>query len=158
MTRPTTLFRLAIVGSIVLGACSAVVDIAFPSLVPEALRNAEEAIANPGLQLQDYLLIGIGVPILISLIACAFGLYTFHRWAPRVSVYVTVGSLLLYLLLDGGVYSPWSALLSEASSILWGVVLAMAFLPPVSARFQELHANNPMQPTGQTRPAADWER
>jgi len=155
MMQPTQFFRLCIVGSIVLEVCGGVVDLVFPTLVPEPLRHAQDAIAGDDLRLQDYVLLGIGVPIAITFIASAIGMYIFRPWAPRVALYVTLGSLMLYLFLDADVSSPASALLSYTSAVLWGIVLAMAFLPPVNARFQQLPANSSMQPTGRERPAAD---
>lgn len=155
MMRPTALFRACIVSSILLQALASLVDVLFPALVPEALRHAQEAVTSGDLRVQDYVLIAVGVPMVITFLAAAAGLYRFHSWAPRVALYVTLASFLIYPLVDAEVFSFASSLMSDLSMLLWGIVLAMAFLPPVSERFRRLPANSSMQPTGRERPAAD---
>src|SRR5439155_25959106 len=116
MMQPTVLFRLFIVGSIVLEVCGGVIDLVLPNLVPEGLRDARDAMASGDLRFQDYLLIGIGIPIVITFIAAAIGLYRFRSWAPRTALYVTLASLVLHVLLHAEVSSPAAALLSYASA------------------------------------------
>ena len=155
MMSPASTFRFLIVVSLALELCAAFVDAVFPGLVPEPLRLAQDAVASPDFRTQDILLIVIGLPIFVVGLVSAIGLYRFRKWAPRLALYVTIAGVAIYPLLDAQVMSAWSMLLTETSGLLWGMVLAMAFLPPLADRFHGLHANNSMQPTVRQRTAAD---
>lgn len=146
-----TFFRVSIVMSVILTIVGAFVD-AIPGLIPEELWQAYESVVPHGLRTKDFILIAVGLPLVIAGLASTVGLYLFRPWAPRVALYITIGSLFIYPLVDIQIVSPWSQLLTEASLLLWGVVLAMAFLPPLAERFSGLRANSSMQPTGQERP------
>jgi hypothetical protein len=135
-------FRLFIVTSVLLAIFGGVIDAMFPDLLPEPLRKAQDALYSSELRTQDILLIVVGLPILAGGLVSVIGLYQFRPWAPRLALFVTIATLPLYPLVDAQAVSTWSMLLSESSAVLWGVVLAMAFLPPVADRFKELHANS----------------
>lgn len=155
MMQPTSLFRFLIVMSIVLAVCGALIDGVFPNLLPEQFRQAQEAMVSADFRAQDLLLFIVGPPIFVAAIVSTVALYRFRPWAPRLALYVTIGGIAIYPILDAQVMSSWSMLLTETSVLLWGVVLAMSFLPPVGEKFRRLHANNSTQPTGQEPPAAN---
>lgn len=144
MSTPSA-FRLFIVTSLVFAFLASFIDAIFPSLLPEPFRQAQDALASSELGTQDILLIVIGLPILVVGLVSAIGLYRFRPWAPRLALFVTIATVALYPFLDAQAVSAWSLLLSETSMLLWGVVLAMAFLPPVADRFSELHANSTVE-------------
>lgn len=150
----SSFFRLSIVLSVALAVVGAFID-AMPGLIPEELWHAYETVVPQGIRTKDIALIVIGLPLLFATVVSIVGLYQFRPWSPRAALYVSIASVLIYPLIDIQIVSPWSQLLTEASAVLWGVVLAMAFLPPLAQRFQGLRANSSMQPTGQERPAAD---
>lgn len=141
----SSFFRLFIVTSVALAVAGAFID-AVPGLIPEELWHAYQTVVPQGIRTKDIVLIVIGLPLLLATIVSIVGLYQFRPWSPRTALYVSVASLLIYPLIDVQIVSPWSQLLTEVSAMLWGVVLAMAFLPPLSQRFQGSRANSSMQP------------
>ena len=154
---PSLFFRIAIVVSLALAVAGAFVD-AVPGLIPEELWRAHESAVPQGIRMKDIALMAIGFPLLIATAVSVVGLYLFRPWSPRAALYTSILSMLIYPLIDVQIVSPWSQLLTEASAVLWGVVLAMAFLPPLALRFQGGRAIHSMRPTGQERPTADSER
>lgn len=150
----STFFRLSIVVSVALAVVGAFID-AVPGLIPAELWRAYESTVPQGIRTKDIVLMVIGAPLFVATLVSIVGLYRFRPWSPRAALYVSIASLLIYPLIDVQIVSPWSQLLTEVSAVLWGVVLAMAYLPPLAQRFQGLRSNSSMQPTGQERPAAD---
>ena len=141
MNHPVFVFRAFLVASIAAGLLGGLLDLALPSLIPQLLREAQDALTSPELTRRDILLLIVGLPLLLGAVACAVGLYRFRPWAPRASIYLTIGSLVIYPLLDVTVVSQWSLLLTESGAILWGAMLAMAFLSPVKEHFNGVPAN-----------------
>jgi hypothetical protein len=150
----SSFFRLSIVLSVALAVVGAFID-AMPGLIPEELWHAYETVVPQDIRTKDIVLIVIGLPLLLATVVSIVGLFRFRPWSPRAALSVSIASVLIYPLIDIQIVSPWSQLLTEASAVLWGVVLAMAFLPPLAQRFQGLPANSSMLPTGEERPAAD---
>jgi hypothetical protein len=133
--KAATFFRVSIVVSIALAIVGAIID-AVLGLIPEELSRAYELVVPQGSRTKDVLLLLIGSTLFVAGIGSTVGLYLFRPWAPRVALCVSVAGLLIYPLIDVQIMSPWSQLLTEASFVLWGAVLAMAYLPPLAQRFR----------------------
>ena len=138
---PTRFFRACIVASLAITLVAGFIDAIFPGLVPAPLREVQELIASDSWELQDWLLLGIGVPVLVAYLIAAVGLYSFRSWAPRLALWATIGSFVLYAFTGAQVYSPLTAVLEQIAATLWGIVLAMSFLPPLNARFSSTPAH-----------------
>ncbi|MGH8520971.1 MAG: hypothetical protein ACREU9_06040 [Gammaproteobacteria bacterium] len=135
MKQPTVLFRALLVASIASALAGGVLDFLFPELIPQSLREAQEALSAPELTAQDIGLMVVGLPYLAAFVVCSVALYRFRRWAPRASLYLTIASVAVYPFAGFIVASEWSQLLTEASALFWGAMLAMAHLPPLKERF-----------------------
>lgn len=128
-------FRFLLIASLLTGIVGGSVDLAFPALLPDAFRQAQEAQDAQSTSLIAFL----GIASLVLLVvfpACFYGLYMFRPWAPRLSLLCT--ALMLPILLAGGPFaqSGLTIAASYLSSYLWGAVLILAFCPPFSGQFQ----------------------
>jgi hypothetical protein len=149
MKRLTTLYRTLLVMSIACALLGGAIDSLVPELIPVSIREAQEALEETGLTTQDIGLIVVGLPYLAAFAICAVALYRFRRWAPRLALYLTIASLLIYPFAGVTVASEWSQLFIEASAVLWGAVVAIAHLPPLRERFAATSASSVVQQTTQ---------
>lgn len=98
----------------------------------EAYAAEPNAIETFSERLYTALILVLGVAYIASLV----GLYRFQRWGRTGSLWLTLVTLLLYLL-DGPVLAaPLESSLYELATMLWGAVLAIAYFSPLSARFE----------------------
>lgn len=74
--------------------------------------------------------------ILVLLPPTAYGLYAFRPWAPRLAALATAVALVLVVAAGAFVQSGWAIALGYLASYLWGAVLLLAFISPISAKFQ----------------------
>jgi hypothetical protein len=128
-------FRFLLIASLVTGLIGSFLDIVFPSLVPEALSQAQ---ANYDADYSVPMLILIAVGTLVMLIGgitSAVGLYLFKPWAPRFSIILTVGAIVYMPVFGGVTNSGLSFTVIELSNILWGVLLTVAYVTPIKERF-----------------------
>lgn len=75
-------------------------------------------------------------PLLCAWLAGLIGLFFFKRWARSLSLALTFLGLAILVSLGPTLLSSLESSLLEASSMLWGVILALAYFSPVSARFE----------------------
>ncbi len=128
-------FRLLLIASLIFGLVGAFFDVMFPSAIPEALSDAQEA-HDAKLSMPTLIYLGLGALISVITSVTAFiGLYIFRPWAPRLAIIATALTMLIYPALGVSLFSGWAASLNEISSILWGVVLAMVYFSPLKERF-----------------------
>ena len=128
-------YRFLLVGSLVLGVVGAVFDILFPSALPSAFSQAQEA-QDVSLSIATILFGGIaGLIILVGGIASTVGLYLFRPWAPRLALATTALGILVVPAFGAMALSGWAMAITELSSTLWGAVLAIAFFSSLSERF-----------------------
>ena len=137
----TSQFRSLLIASLVLGLAAGLVDTIFPSAVPEALFQAHAAydasLSAPTPMLIFSMLVAlIGV---VGYIAAFIGLFTFRPWAPRVAIFTTVLLILVSPGIGASVSSGWASALTELSSTLWGVVLAVVYFSPLKEKFIAAH-------------------
>ena len=130
-----TFFRAMLLGSVVTGLAGSFVDVVFPSLVPQSLSAAFDALPET----PPSAVFGASVLILVTFggtVAAIVGLYHFQSWSRPLALTMSLLSLLFFPLLGASIASGWSSLLLEISTTLWGAVLAMSYVSSLSERFQ----------------------
>lgn len=132
----TTIFRSLVASSILLIIAAGIVDWIFPSLVPESLILALEKESELSF-LENYPLISLTIflPWLMAVLASTIGLCFFKHWARALALYSTLIGFALYPFLGPSVCSALASALTEASSLVLGAVLAVAYYSPLSDRF-----------------------
>jgi len=114
---------------------ASVAAIFFPSY-SDTLAVAYENEPENGL-LGNVLVSGIVlVPLFLAWLTGLVGLFFFKRWARSLSLYVTLFGLIISAFLGPFLYSGLEASLFDASSILWGFILALSYYSSISARFE----------------------
>ena len=103
--------------------------------------SAELAVAyenepEPWLMRNVWIGAAVLLPMLFAWIVGLVGLFFFKSWARALSLAITLLGLVLTVGLGPSLSSGLEASLLEASSILWGAILALAYFSPVSARFE----------------------
>ena len=92
--------------------------------------------------------------ILLALFALAVGvaglvgLYRFKAWGRSLCLWTSLGSLPLLLTLGPTLTSSLEGALWEASTMLWGAVLAVAYFSPVASSFRANQLFKPKPPSG----------
>jgi len=130
-------FRSLLIASLVLGLAAGFFDTVFPSAVPEALLQADTA-DNANLSMSTPMLAFFMLVVLIGVvgyIAAFIGLFRFRPWAPRFAIFSTVLLILIMPVMEASVSSGWASALTELSSTLWGVVLAVVYFSPLKEKF-----------------------
>ncbi len=79
----------------------------------------------------------IGGLFLIASIASFVGLFIFKRWARTITVILTALTFIGTPFMGVVVLLPVEAMLFDLSATLYGVMLAMCFLPPISNHFSQ---------------------
>ncbi|HVK53934.1 MAG TPA: hypothetical protein VM532_02790 [Burkholderiales bacterium] len=130
-----TKFRGLVLFSVLLEIGSATVDLLIPDLLSNSLSQALENEPLPSVLNNLWLSFLLFVPWLVITLVSTVGLLFFKGWARTLSLYSTVFSLGLYPFLGPALTSGWSSALSEASFMIWGAVLALAYYSPLADRF-----------------------
>ena len=126
------LYRKLLIASFVASAWGVLIDVIFPSLVSDNLRNAHD---QPGSALQ------VAIWFCLSLIggSCAFvslfGLYGFRPWAPRLALFGTAVTVVALLFTGTNVQSGPALAISVLASYLWSAVVVLAMVDPMKSRF-----------------------
>jgi hypothetical protein len=136
MRNVTLWFRCALVASWAFVVIGVLVDILFPSLIPPTISEEFASYTPPAFDAVPLVVLVIGMIILTLLtLVITIGLFRFKSWAPRLAVYLTIVTLVVYPFAGAIVESGWSAAALDLSTMLWGAVLAAAHLPPLAERF-----------------------
>jgi len=130
-----TRFRVFLIASAVL-SIAAVAKVFLPDGYSPALAEAYANEPLPGWFQNEYAAIGVGVVALAITIVGYVGLFLLKRWGRGLSLGITVLGLPLYLLTGPMLLSPLEAMLSDASLMVWGACLALAYYSPVAARME----------------------
>lgn len=130
-------FRALIVLYILLSIAAALTDILVPGLIPVSIAQAVENEPLPTLFGNPWIEGAVFIPIAIIIILSTIGLFFFKRWARSLAFYSTVFLFALNPLFGVTVTSGWASALYEASLIIWGAILALAYYSPVLERFAE---------------------
>jgi hypothetical protein len=89
-----------------------------------------------------WLLFCLVVPLALAAFAGMYGLYMFKRWGRSLSLYSTLAGLVLFPFFGPSLYGGIESALSEASTLIWGAILALSYSSAVSGSFS---ANNALQ-------------
>ena len=139
IVRMEKIFRGFIVLGVLLSVLGAAVDLLVPGSVPAELAEAYASVSA----IEDATLISLAglsvfaLALAIVGIVALIGLYFFKRWGRRLSLAITVISVLIYPALGPAVYSGWALMLTVSSVMLWGAVLAMAYFSVLQSRFEQ---------------------
>ena len=135
MPAGVVLFRALLVASVVIGLIGSFIDVVFPSLIPEPVNKAFEAL--PDAPMPAMMIAGLLVIVTFGgTIAAIVGLYFFQPWSRSLAVAMTLLTLLFYPLMGASVQSGWAALFLEISTTLWGAIVAISYVSSLSARFE----------------------
>jgi hypothetical protein len=111
------------------------VEPAEESLVSEV---AEEPGTEGSFTMRDWMTIGIGIPLVIALLASSIGLFFFRPFARPLYLATTLGSILIVPLYGGPyVVSGWMQTLDDIGLILSGVILATIYWSPLKELFEK---------------------
>ena len=128
-------FRGILLASFVLGIAGAFLDVVAPTLIPQPLVDASGSLQDSESQLSMVGLTVAGCVLIVGGLISLYGLWFFRRWAPRWALGITVLTYLVYPFFGHTLVSALAATFTDISTLLWGAVLAMAFLPPLKERF-----------------------
>lgn len=128
-------FRLFLTASVIL-SISTIATAFLPDGYSQALADAYASEPPPWLFEREGLMIGVGGVALAATIAGYVGLFLLTRWGRALSLALTVLAFPLYLLTGPTLSSPLESMLTDASTLLWGACLALAYFSPVAARFK----------------------
>jgi len=106
-----------------------------PNSYSPALTVAYSNEPNSWLLQKTWVLVGVFAPLAAAGIAGLIGLFFFRAWGRTLSVGFTVAVLVVMPLGGPTLYSALEQSPSEAASITWGIILALAYWSPVSNRF-----------------------
>ncbi|WP_310446982.1 hypothetical protein [Thiobacillus sp.] len=129
-------FRSLVVCSVLLIVAEGIVDWSCPSLIPQSVTAAlEKESATSFLEIHPYVSLAVLLPWLIAVLVSTVGLLFFKRWARSMALYSTVLGLAVYFFFGSSLSSAIGSALTDASSMVWGAVLALAYYSPLSERF-----------------------
>ncbi len=86
-----------------------------------------------------WLLFCLVVPLALAALAGMYGLYTFKRWGRSLSLCSTLAGLVLFPFFGPSLSGAIESALYEASTLIWGAILALSYYSAVSGSFS---ANN----------------
>ena len=107
----------------------------FPNGYSRTLAEAYSNEPAPWLLEQSWLLVGIFAPLAAAGVAGLVGLFLLRAWGRTLSVCFTIVVLSLMPFAGPTLYSAPEQVSSEAASLLWGIILALAYWSPISSRF-----------------------
>jgi hypothetical protein len=133
------MFRLLIIGSIVVGLFGSLLDTMIPSLLPAELSKVYEADLDKSMEsdgMARWVL--VAVLYLVCVLVTAFGLFYLKRWVRSAALWVTLASVLVALSPVGTpvLYSSMADALVSFSSMAWGGALAMAYFTELRVHFE----------------------
>lgn len=82
-----------------------------------------------------WLAFGLVAPFALAAIVGMVGLFMFKRWGRSLSLYSTLAGLVLFPLFGPSLSSGFESALFEASTMLWGAILALSYHSAISASF-----------------------
>ena len=135
----TAAFRCLLLACFALQIGASFIDVLFPSLIPSAFSRAIEAEPLP-LAFREPLLVIVVASWGAVVLGAAVGLFFLRHWARGPALGATVFGLALSPLFGVAVSSSVASAFTEASSVLWGAVLAAAYFSPLREHFAP--ANN----------------
>jgi hypothetical protein len=129
-------FRRLILLYVALLLAEIAVAIFAPTGYSEALSEAFENEPQPALVENLGLMVAIALPIAVAAIAGIIGLYLFKAWGRPLSLVSTIAGLIVYVFTGPALYGAAEYMLWEASTLVWGALLALAYYSPVAIHFE----------------------
>jgi hypothetical protein len=127
-------YRLILVASVAAALLSAGLSL-ITSWLPPDLRAYMEAANDAPLAPMEVVAGSLGLlSALAALVACV-GLWRFRHWGRSLAVIATVVGLAAGLGFGPTVQSVWAQFIYDASSLLWGALLAVSYWSALSDRF-----------------------
>ena len=133
-----TRFRQLIVLSIVLGFASLAASF-YPTDYTDAIATAYGETPPGWLLSGQPLAIALILLLWCIVIASYIGLYRLTSWGRSLALWSTIAALALYPTIGPMLETPWEAMLVDASTMLWGAILALAYFSPVASRIGSGH-------------------
>jgi len=130
----STRFRILLVVSTALFIAAALADDLVPPVFSEELAAAY-AKKEAWVDTNFWPAVALAVLLGGSTVAGLIGLFFFQRWGRSLSLCSSIGVFVVYPALGPSLTSPLAGALDEASSLLWGAILALAYYSQVSDRF-----------------------
>ena len=128
-------FRSLLVVAVTLGLVGGFVDVAFPQLVPQAFVAAQEQQDNSEASWLVFIVGAFAILAGLTGVVSWVGLYTFRSWAPRLALASTALAFWVLPFTAVVAQSAVAATLVELSTLLWGVVLALAYHSSIATKF-----------------------
>ncbi len=129
-----TVFRTLIYASLGLGIAGHIIELSVPGLIPASIEKAYETYA-PFTETTSIALGAYFLTLLVTVIVAAVGLLLMQRWARGLALWITVISLFSTAFMGVALYSALAMAFFDASTALWGAVLAMAYFSDVRVHF-----------------------
>ena len=133
------LFRCLVAVALILGVAP-MIALQFPGEIPEEWQTLLEWHGNGGILenvMENYwLLFGVGVPVVLLVIATQIGMFLFWRPARPAYAAITAASVLLTSFGGISVMLPVEAAFVELALLLEGAVVALSYSQPFSSYFE----------------------
>lgn len=128
-------FRVVLASSVAAGIIGIIIMMLSEASLPfELQRYVSQQAAGP-MSARDLAAIVIWVPAMVVTLIAAIGMFLFWRPARVLALIGTVLALVALPFSEPFVATGLATLFNEGSSILWGMVLALAYWSPVAQRF-----------------------
>ena len=139
MPRTLTVFRTLLVGAFALGIVGGALDMVFRDLLPSDLAEVYEAY-EPVASAHGFVLMLLGLVLLVVDVVSSIGLLMLKRWARSLALWFTLLGLTATPFMGATLSSGWAGLLLDASMLLWGAALAMAYFSDLKRHFEPASA------------------
>lgn len=113
---------------------AAIASLFFPTY-SDALTAAYDAEPSTWLMSNLWVAGGLLVSLVVAWLIGLIGLFRFKSWARSLSLYSTLAGFLVFPFLGASLSSGLENALFEASSTVWGAILALSYFSAVSGRF-----------------------
>ena len=140
MTITKSRFRLLLTAWVVVEILDGVVSEASVSSLPAPLRDYVQAQSEANLTTGEIVASIIAILTLIAFVVSIIGLYLFWRPARPLTVITLVLALIYTVLAGPTVELGLATSLDELGAVLWGIILALIYLPPAKDWFERPHA------------------
>lgn len=106
----------------------------FPTYSDELSQAfGDELVSEMGSSLELMLLLSLA--LIAAWAASVVGLFLFKAWARPLALGFTLASVVTHPLVGTALLSGFESALLEASAVLWGAILTLAYASPLAARF-----------------------
>jgi len=128
-------FRVILASSVAAGIVGIIVSVLSEASLPFELQSYMSRQSDGPFSGQDMLGFVIWVPAMVISLIAAIGMFFFWRPARVLALIGTLLALVALPFSEPFVATGLATLFNEGSSILWGMVLALAYWSPLAQRF-----------------------